>query len=35
MKLFSKLYDWFFVKEVVKIPERPTYISCSDLFLKR
>ena len=34
MKLFNKIYNWFFIKERVEIVERPIYISCSDLFIK-
>lgn len=33
-KLFDKIYNWFFEEVKVQEPERPVYISCSDLFLK-
>ncbi len=35
MKLFDKIYDWFFEVKKVEPTEQPIYISCSDLFLKR
>ena len=35
MKLLDKIYNFLFEDEVVEVKEEPTYISCSDLFLKR
>jgi len=34
MKLFDKIYNWFFEEKKEEIPERPIYIDCSELFLK-
>lgn len=35
MKLLDKIYNFLFEEEVVEVEEKPVYISCKDLFLKR
>lgn len=35
MKLIDRIYDFLFEEVVIEKPEKPVYISCSDLFIKR